>query len=69
MKEGENMSVYKKNGRVDNLLGFLNIPNRHVETPEQMDLENVIDYADVQEKLAAYRRTSIQFLEESLADK
>ena len=62
-------SVYKKNGRVDNLLGFLNIPNRHVETAEQMDLENVIDYADVQEKLAAYRRTSIQFLEESLADK
>ena len=62
-------SVYKKNGRVDNLLGFLEIPNRHVENPSQMDMESGIDYAKVHEKLAMYRNASIQFLKDSLAEK
>lgn len=61
-------SVYKKNGRVDNLLGFLGIPERHVENPEQMKLDNIIDYTDVQEKLGVYREASIRFLKESLAE-
>lgn len=60
-------SVYKKNGRVDNLLGFLEIPQRHVEKPEQMNPEEKIDYAKVHEKLAEYREASIQFLRESLS--
>lgn len=61
-------SVYKKNGRVDNLLGFLGLFERHVETPEQMKIEAVIDYAAVSKKLAGYRRASIDFLRESLSE-
>lgn len=62
-------SVYKKNGRVDNLLGFLDIPERHVETPDQIDAKQSIDYEKVFEKLAVYRRESIDFLRESLSEK
>lgn len=61
-------SVYKKNGRVDNLLGFLGIPERHVEKTEQMKPESEIDYIGVHEKLAEYREASIQFLIESLKE-
>lgn len=61
-------SVYKKNGRVDNLLGFLDIPKRHVENPSQMDAEDEIDYTKVHEKLAVYREASIRFLKESLTE-
>lgn len=61
-------SVYKKNGRVDNLLGFLGIPERHVENTSQMHAECGIDYAAVHEKLAVYREASIQFLKDSLPE-
>ena len=61
-------SVYKKNGRVDNLLGFLGISERHVEVPEQIDAESMIDYEQVLDKLAVYRRESIEFLKNSLAE-
>ena len=62
-------SVYKKNGRVDNLLGFLGIPERHVEMPQQMDVESTIDYKQVLDKLAVYRKESIEFLRKSLVEK
>ena len=61
-------SVYKKNGRVDNLLGFLQIPERHVENETQIDLAGTIDYDAAHEKLLAYRAASVQFLKENLEE-
>lgn len=60
-------SVYKKNGRVDNLLGFLQIPRRHVENAEQLPAQQEeIDYQAVSARLANYREASLQFLNRNL---
>lgn len=61
-------SVYKKNGRVDNLLGFLEIPERHVENVTQIDAAAAIDYEQVNEKLAIYRHSSVEFLRQNLGN-
>jgi len=61
-------SVYKKNGRVDNLLGFLDIPERHVENETQINTADTIDYEKAGEKLAAYKRDSVEFLKKCLKD-
>ena len=60
-------SVYKKNGRVDNLLSFLDIAYCHIEKPEQLDEKQKIDYEKVQEKLVAYRESSLCFLKNNLS--
>lgn len=61
-------SVYKKNGRVDNLLGFLDIPERHVENAAQIYTDDEIDYERVNEKLALYRHSSVEFLKQNLVN-
>ena len=59
-------SVYKKNGRVDNLLEFLQISEKHVSSAEEIDEITEIDYEDVHKRLAEYRESSLQFLRENL---
>ena len=59
-------SVYKKNGRVDNLLQFLQISEKHVSSAEEIDEITEIDYEDVHKRLAEYRESSLQFLRENL---
>ena len=59
-------SVYKKNGRVDNLLKFLQISEKHVSSAEEIDEITEIDYEDVHKRLAEYRESSLQFLRENL---
>ena len=59
-------SVYKKNGRVDNLLDFLEIPERHVSGAEEIEKLDEIDYEKVHKKLAEYRESSLRFLRENL---
>lgn len=59
-------SVYKENGRIENLLGFLGIADRHIQTEDGIVLEKEIDYASADEKLAAYRKQSVEYLEKAL---
>ena len=61
-------SVYKKNGRIENLLSFLNLEHRHIENKEAICPEDVIDYTDVENKLELYRTESIMFLKRALMD-
>lgn len=61
-------SVYKKNGRVDNLLNFLGIPDRHVNGIEGICMENRIDYSEVHNKLQEYREKSLEFLKTNLTE-
>lgn len=61
-------SVYKKNGRVDNLLTFLNIKERHIEAPEEVDISQEIDYVSVHHKLKEYREHSIEFLLKNISE-
>ncbi|MBR2403922.1 MAG: polysaccharide pyruvyl transferase family protein [Lachnospiraceae bacterium] len=62
-------SVYKKNGRVDNLLHFLQIPERHVENASEIRATDIINYEKVHEKLKDYRAESLQFLKDNLVER
>lgn len=59
-------SVYKENGRIDNLLGFLGISECHIQSEEELVVDREIDYASADEKLKAYRRQSVEYLEKAL---
>lgn len=61
-------SVYKKNGRIENLLSFLNLEHRHIENKEDILPEEKIDYTDVDNKLELYREESVKFLKKALTD-
>lgn len=55
-------SVYKENGRIENLLGFLGLKERHITEENQIQIEQEIDYAKSEELLKEYRRLSVEFL-------
>ena len=55
-------SVYKENGRIDNLLGFLGLKERHITEENQVRIEQEIDYAKSEELLQEYRKQSVEFL-------
>ena len=59
-------SVYKENGRITNLLTFLNLERRHIETDTKMDFKDKIDYTTVAEKLCSYREKSVEYLEKGI---
>lgn len=61
-------SVYKKNGRVDNLLAFLDISNRHISHAEDVVTDQVIEYDEVHRRLQEYKQKSIKFLRDNLAE-
>ena len=61
-------SVYKENGRIENLLGFLGLSDRHIQGEAELRLEKDIDYAQSETRLQEYRKQSLDFLEKGIAD-
>lgn len=59
-------SVYEKNGRIENLLDFLELGERHITAEEDFHPEQEIDYANSGKLLQEYRRKSEEFLEKAL---
>lgn len=59
-------SVYKENGRIDNLLGFLGLLDRHIPDEAGIKLAEEIDYAQSEEKLVQYRQQSVDFLKKGI---
>lgn len=59
-------SVYEKNGRIQNLLSFLGLEDRHITEEEQICPEREIDYADSAVKLKQYRKVSVDFLQRAV---
>ncbi|MBR5564887.1 MAG: polysaccharide pyruvyl transferase family protein [Roseburia sp.] len=55
-------SVYKENGRIDNLLSFLGLEERHITEERQIQLEKEIDYGQSDKGLQEYRQQSVDFL-------
>ena len=61
-------SVYKENGRIENLLGFLGLADRHIQEEESICVVDEIDYSKTQERLSVYRRQSIAFLKKGIEE-
>lgn len=59
-------SVYKENGRIENLLGFLGLSDRHIKDEAEILLEKEIDYAQSESRLQEYRQKSVEFLERGI---
>jgi len=55
-------SVYKENGRIENLLGFLGLADRHITEESEIRPNDEIDYRASEDRLAEYRRKSVEFL-------
>lgn len=60
--------VYEKNTRIENLLEFVDATERHIRSAESVEVAQRVDYSDVAEKLAAYRKQSVDYLELALKD-
>lgn len=61
-------SVYETNGRIENLLGFLGLEQRHTTEIEKICPEEEIDYANLAEKLEKYRHASVSFLQKAIEE-
>lgn len=59
-------SVYQENGRIENLLGFLGLTERHITDEKKINPEEKIDYAQTESRLETYRRRSEAFLSNAL---
>jgi len=61
-------SVYKENGRIENLLGFLGLSDRHIQDESGIRLADEIDYGESEARLKEYRQKSVDFLSKALND-
>lgn len=59
-------SVYKENGRIDNLLGFLGLTDRHIIEETGIKPEVEINYEQSEALLAEYRQKSVEFLKNGI---
>ena len=59
-------SVYKENGRIENLLGFLGLGKRHIMDETGISLTDEIDYGQAEELLEEYRKRSVDYLEHAI---
>ena len=59
-------SVYKENGRISNLLTFLNLESRHIKAENEIDDTEVIDYHSVADRLCSYRSQSVDYLKKGI---
>jgi hypothetical protein len=59
-------SVYETNGRIENLLHFLGLEERHLTGEAQMNPDEELDYRDCEAKLNAYRQVSVDYLKKAL---
>lgn len=55
-------SVYKDNARINNLLDFLNLQDRHIQSNNDLDLRSFVDYEQID--LDSYTVESKRFLNE-----
>ena len=55
-------SVYKENGRIENLLGFLGLEKRHIQNENEIVIDAEIAYAKSKDLLEGYRKRSEEFL-------
>lgn len=55
-------SVYKENGRISNLLGFLGLEERHITGETEISLNKEINYEESESLLETYRKRSEEFL-------
>lgn len=62
-------SIYDKDARKDSLLEALDLKNRHKRIIDRGDMENNVDYSNVEKKLIHYRKSSIEFLEKAIGKK
>lgn len=62
-------SVYEENGRIENLLDFLQLGERHLAGEEDFRPEQDIDYGNTGKLLQEYRRKSEEFLDIALREK
>lgn len=62
-------SVYKENGRIENLLGFLGLADRHITEESGIRLDDEIDYRASEDRLAEYRRKSVEFLAKGIGNR
>lgn len=61
-------SVYKENGRIDNLLGFLDIKDRHIQSETEIKPKMRIDYGQAEVRLQEYRKQSVEFLQKAMEE-
>jgi len=59
-------SVYKENGRIENLLGFLGLAERHITNEAGINPEAEINYGQSEKMLEEYRQRSVEFLEKGI---
>lgn len=59
-------SVYKENGRIENLLGFLGLTGRHITEESGIRVEDEIVYGESEERLREYRKKSVEFLKKGI---
>lgn len=59
-------SVYEENGRIENLLDFLDLSKRHITEVSELVTDDKINYGNTLIKLEEYRRKSVEFLESAL---
>ena len=62
-------SVYKSDTRKDELLRHLNLRSRHINKCAEVDLNEEIDYLDVERRLKELRKKSETYIKMALADK
>lgn len=61
-------SVYKENGRIENLLGFLGLADRHITEESGIRPDVEIDYGETERSLKEYRRKSVEFLAKGIGN-
>lgn len=61
-------SVYKENGRIENLLGFLGLMDRHIQAEADINLQQEIDYGQSEGRLQEYRKQSVDFLTKGIEE-
>lgn len=59
-------SVYEVNGRISNLLSYLQLEKRHITKEEDICVTDKIDYETIEERLMEYRRKSIEYLQKGI---
>lgn len=59
-------SVYGENGRIENLLEFMELTDRHIKDETGIVLEKEIDYRKAEGRLKEYRQKSVEYLENGI---
>ncbi len=61
-------SVYDQDSRKDNLLKMVHLENRHIKGEEEVKVQNVTNYQDVDAILAKERKKSVEYIVKALEE-